>query len=253
MAYNWDFNTVLTEENLSLLASGAWMTVKLSSVSIVIGTVGGVALGALATVGSPSFAPLRPSISTRPGRGHWGVDAALKAVRVGTLTVIDVVRAIPLLLMVLLIYYSFPVLFPAIDKSNVFLPCAVAFSINLASFVGELVRAGVVALPPGAVVAARALGMTPAQTWIHIVLPQIARDILPAQVVLCITIIKMSTLASVVALYEVLHSGGNIIQRTYRPLEVYVLVGLFFVALIVPLALLARRLETASIFRRREL
>jgi polar amino acid transport system permease protein len=181
------------------------------------------------------------------------LDFLLRALRVVTLAVIDVVRAIPLLLMVLLCYYGFPILFPSFDRTNVFVPCLVAFSLNLGAFTGELVRAGVMALPPGSALAARSLGLSPRQTWIQIVLPQIVRDILPAQVVLFITIVKMSTLASAVSLYEILHSGNAVIQQTYRPLEIYVAIGLFFVIVIVPFAMLARRLETVSVFRRRAL
>jgi len=253
MSYDWNFSAVVSPDNIALLESGAQMTVELSALSIVIGTVLGVGLGALATVGSPSFAPLRPSIASTTKKRSTVFAALLTVVRFGALSFVDVVRSIPLLLTVLLSYYAMPILFPAVDRTNVFLPCLLAFSLNLAAFVGELVRAGVVALPPGVILAARSLGMTPRQTWWRIVLPQIIRDILPAQVVLCITIIKMTTLASAVSLYEILHSGENIIQRTYRPLEVYVLIGIFFVVFIVPLALIARRLETTSVFRRREL
>jgi polar amino acid transport system permease protein len=253
MSYDWNFDAIISSDNIALLESGAAMTVELSALSIVIGTVLGIVLGALATAGSPSYAPLRPSIASTARRQAAIVTSLLALVRFAALSFVDIVRSIPLLLTVLLAYYAVPILLPDIDRTNVFLPCLIAFSLNLAAFVGELVRAGVVALPPGIILAARSLGMTPRQTWWRIVLPQIVRDILPAQVVLCITIIKMTTLASAVSLYEILHSGENIIQRTYRPLEVYTLIGIFFVVLIVPLALIARRLEATSVFRRREL
>ena len=229
------------------------MTVKLSLVSIIFGTIGGVALGAIAMVGSPGFAPLRQSMSTLPNYGHRGIERMMWGLRLLALAIIDAVRAVPLLLMILLCYYAFPAIFPGVDRASIFIPCATAFSINLAAFTGELVRAGVMALPPGAVVAARALGMTPWQTWWHIILPEIARDIFPAQMLLFITIIKMTTLASVVALYEILHAGDSIIQRTYRPLEIYVAIGAFFIILIVPLELIARKLEATNLFRRRGL
>jgi polar amino acid transport system permease protein len=71
--------------------------------------------------------------------------------------------------------------------------------------------------------------------------------------ILYITIIKMTTLASVVSMYEIMHSANAIVQQTYRPIEAYALVAVFFTILIVPLAAIARRLEQTSIFRRRSL
>ena len=113
--------------------------------------------------------------------------------------------------------------------------------------------ATVMALPTGLLITARAHGMTSRQAWIHVVLPQLYRDALPAAVILYITIIKMSTLASAVSMYEILHSADAIVQQSYRPLEAYTVVALFFVVILVPFGGLARRLERSSIFRRRSL
>lgn len=251
MNYDWNFGFLASPDNLRLLADGAWSTLVLSGSALVLGTLLGFALGAFAVGGSSTFSPLRASLSTERKPSLW--QGALAGVRLVTLVVIDVLRSIPLLLLILFCYYAFPVLFPFVDRSNVFLPCLFALTINLAAFVAELIRASVIALPKGLLITARAHGLTARQTWLHIVLPQLYRDTLPAMVILYITIVKMSTLASAVSMYEVLHSANAIVQRTYRPIEAYVVVALFFVVLLLPFGILARRLERTSIFRRRSL
>jgi ABC-type amino acid transport system permease subunit len=85
----------------------------------------------------------------------------------------------------------------------------------------------------------------------RIVLPDVLREIWPGLVLLYITMLKMSTLASAPTVWEVLHSAESIIQRSYRTLELYLAVCIVFVVIIVPLSIAARRLERSEALRRR--
>lgn len=251
MAYDWNFSFLASPDNLRLLLEGALSTIWLSLWAVLIGTLIGLVLGAFSVTGSSSFLPLRQSLSTKPKKTI--ISCLLALLRYLTLVIIDVLRAIPLLILILFCYYAFPYLFPFVPRDNVFWPVLFALSINLAAFVAELVRASIIALPQSQLLVARSHGFSVNQTWRHIVLPQIYREIMPAMIMLYFTIIKMSTLASVVSMYEIMHSANSIVQRTYRPLEAYALVALFFILLLVPLGVFARRLEQTTLFRRRSL
>jgi ABC-type amino acid transport system permease subunit len=146
--YDWNFNFLASPETWSLLASGALMTLWLSFWSLLLGTLIGLLLGIFAVSGAESFAPLRPSLSSprpRDMRQHF-----LVVLRGVTLAVIDILRSIPLLILILFSYYFFPFIFPFAPRDTVFWPVLFALSINLGAFVAELIRASVIALAPTA-------------------------------------------------------------------------------------------------------
>ena len=129
MNYDWNFQFLASADNLRLLANGATSTLLLSGGAVLFGTLLGLALGVFAVAGSSAFAPLRSSLSVERTPSAW--TWLLAGVRLATLAGIDVLRAIPLLLLILFCYYAFPVVFPFVDRGNVFLPCLLALHINV--------------------------------------------------------------------------------------------------------------------------
>lgn len=245
MGYDWNFSVLASPEYQRLLGTGLLTTLLLTLWCIVLGTPLGFLLGSL-----PFLGQIRTRIAKQNGTAYDRVIRFL-AVIVSRLSVlfIDAVRAIPLLLLMLTSYYVLPVLLH--HAVTPFICVVVAMAVNLAVFVADLVRAAAAAISQGDVLAARSLGMGRLLTWRRIVLPQVIREILPGLATLYITMLKMSTLASAVAVYEILHSADAVVQKTYRPLELYVFVCLVFVAVVMPLAYIARRLETSQLFVRR--
>ena len=124
-----------------------------------------------------------------------------------------------------------------------------ALSLTLSAFVAEIVRSSLHAVPVGHVEAARGLGMTKIQALRYIVLPQAFRVMLPPLVSMYIDTLKMSSLASIIAVYELLDSAQNLIMSSYRPLEIYTVVALIYVAIIIPFALFTRRYESTMRWR----
>lgn len=269
--YDWNFSVLLRPEYLHLLANGFLTTISLTLWCVALGTPLGVVLGFLAYLDR-----IMPALPRGNGEGSERLPAyrlAVSHILHGlllslsklALVLIDTVRAIPLLLLILTSYYVLPVVigdihnlagllrplgYPQTDVSAY--TCVVAaMAINLAAFVAELVRGAAVGTSRGDILAARSLGMGQFLTFRRIVLPQVFREILPGLATLYITMLKMSTLASTVAVYEILHSADAVIQKTYRPLELYLAVCVFFLALAIPLAYGARRLETSRLFVRR--
>ncbi len=248
MNYDWDFSVLLQPEYLRTLLSGFWLTILLTFYSLLAGTPLGILIGTLASLGVK-----RGQLFEGMGRSSRPLNTlgrqALSVVRWVAIAYIDVIRAIPLLLLILIAYYGLPTI--ATWKVSPFQTSVIALSINLSAFLADLVRGAVAGVSRGSILAGRSLGMNSWLVWRHIILPEVLREILPGVTLLYITIFKMSTLCAVVAVYEVLHSADAIIQRTYKPLEAYLAVCILFVVVIVPLSAIARRLEATNLFRRR--
>jgi len=188
-----------------------------------------------------------------------------KLIRSVVIIYIDVIRAIPLLLLILIAYYGMPIVaqipfvgwifsifgYDSPIEISAFQTSVIALSINLSAFLADLVRGAVAGIPQGLIFAGRSLAMSRWLVWRRIVLPEVIREIIPSVTLLYITIFKMSTICSVVAVQEVLHASETLIQKTYKPLEFYFAVCVIFVIIIVPLSMLARRLESTNLFRRR--
>ena len=118
-----------------------------------------------------------------------------------------------------------------------------ALSFNAAGFIAEIVRAGLGAIGRGQTEAAESLGMTPNQVLLHILLPQIYRPALPPLTNELITLVKGSSLLSVISVYELTRAGQAIISERFVPFEIYALIALYYYALISVLAWFSRSLE----------
>jgi His/Glu/Gln/Arg/opine family amino acid ABC transporter permease subunit len=200
---------------IPLLGEGLLATVKISTLSIVFGTVLGFLLG-LVSVGP--VPPLR-----------WIVRAY-----------VDFVRGTPLLIQVFLVYFALPVV--GINLTD-FWAGVTALSLNAAGFIAEIVRGGISAVERGQTEAAKTIGMTPPQILTYILLPQIYRPALPPLTNELITLIKGSSLLSVISVYELTRAGQAIISERFVPLEIYALTALYYYAVISSLAGLTRWLE----------
>lgn len=149
-------------------------------------------------------------------------------------------RGTPIFVQLLMIFY----LLPEIGMTVAPVVAAVlALAMNSAAFQAEIFRAGLAALPAGQVEAARILGIGRVRTLLMIELPQMLRLVLPALVSEIIAIVKNSSLVSVIAVTELTRRGQQIASTTFRPLEVYILVGLLYLAVNLVLARAGRLAE----------
>jgi len=223
MDYTWSFRTVWLFKEA--LLKGTAVTVELTFLAILFGTAAGVLLA-------------------------FGRLSRLKIVCWPSVAFIELFRALPLLVLLVWLYFCLPIVSGV--RISAFTTAAIALSMNLAAFAAETFRAGIEAIPRGQLEVARTLGMTPYQIRTRIVLPQAVRQMMPALVGLYVTMLKLSSLASVIAVGEVLHAANNIIANTYRPLEVYTAIALIYVALVLPATLLSQRLENKALFARKQ-
>jgi polar amino acid transport system permease protein len=126
----------------------------------------------------------------------------------------------------------------------------IVLSLNLSAFVAEIVRAGIEAVPVIHIEAARACKLPPFDSLRRIVLPLAVRQMIPPLVGQYINSIKLSVLASVIAVPELLNKTTDLTSQVYRPLEFYTTLALLFLVILLPGTILSRRLETSQFIKR---
>jgi polar amino acid transport system permease protein len=149
-------------------------------------------------------------------------------------------RGTPILLQLLLVFY----LLPEIGLEVAPITAAVmALALNTAAFQAEIFRSGLNHIPRGQIEAARMLGMNMWSIRRRILMPQMFRAVLPPLTNEVITIIKNSTLVSVIAVTELLRVSDQIVSRTFMPLETYMAAAMLFLGVNLVLARLSILLE----------
>jgi polar amino acid transport system permease protein len=210
---NWD----IVREASPILWRGLWQTLLLSVMVVPLGLVGGVILALLST------APLR-----------W--------VRLLAAGWVDLFRAIPPLVLLVFLYAGLP--FAGLDISA-WGAVAVGFFLNTGAYYGEVLRAGIGSVATGQAEAARSTGLTQAQTLAHVVLPQAVRNVMPDLISNTVEVVKLTSIASVVALPELLFQARQAQNVTYNATPIVAAAVAYFL-LLWPLVRLMSRLENKA-------
>jgi polar amino acid transport system permease protein len=164
-----------------------------------------------------------------------------KYIRTALSGLIEILRAMPKIVMLVWLFYAFPVL------TGIRLPpfetAVVGLSIISTAFIAEIVRAGIEAIPKGQIESATSLGMSRLHTIRSIVLPQVFMRNAPAIMGEFSATIKDSAIAMIIGVNELLHVTNGVGVSTYRPMELYSALGLMFLLLIIPISILSKKLE----------
>ena len=198
-----------------LALRGLGMTVMLSLVSLVLGTLIGFGLGILRTGGNRLISSVI---------GAW----------------VDLIRGTPFLVQIFLIFFILPELGIELDA---FTAGIIALTNLAACFICEIVVAGIRSVPTGQVEAALASGLSRWHRMRQVVLPQAMRIVLPPLVGQYVLLIKDSSVVSAIGLTDLTRVGWLVVQRVPNGLLVFFLVGLGYFIVCYPLIMLARRLE----------
>ncbi len=149
-------------------------------------------------------------------------------------------RGVPLLVQLMLMYLFLP-------RAGLDVPPLVAavagLGLSSGAYVSEIFRGALAAIAPGQAEAAEALGMGPARIWWRVLLPQVLRLSLPAQVNELILLLKASSLISAIGVLELTRMAQAYAAETYRPLEMFVTAALIYLALNLGLAALGQFAE----------
>lgn len=214
--YRWDFLAVFS--NFDLLLRGLVGTVELAVVSFALGLALGLVIGAARFSTSPFF--------------NWPATAY-----------IEIFRNTPALVQIMWFFYAFPILIGA--QLSSFAAATIALALNTAAFCAEIFRGGMQSIARGQWEAGRALGMTWFQLLRRVILPQAMRRMLPAFTNRGIELAKMTSLASTIAVAELLYEGKLLSSIIYRPIETYTMVALVYFVLLHGATLLVNRLESS--------
>ncbi len=162
-----------------------------------------------------------------------------RAVRWPAFVLVDFFRAVPPLVLLIFIYAGLP--FAGIRPSP-FVAVCVAFLLNTGAYYGEIYRAGIESIGKGQWEAARSTGLTAGQTLTWVIIPQAVRNVLPDLVSNTVEVVKLTSIASVVALPELLYSADMARSLTYNPSPI-VAAAAIYLALLWPCVRLLSRLE----------
>ncbi|HKC44774.1 MAG TPA: amino acid ABC transporter permease [Burkholderiales bacterium] len=211
-------NPAIAAKVFPYLLKGFGTTLLLSLLVVPLGLAGGLAVAVLPTL-----------------RRRWLSWLVIAYV--------DFFRAFPPLVLLLFIYFGAPFLgvnLPAI------LAVALGFLLNTSSYYGEIFRAGIESVPRGQWEAARSTGLSWRQAMAHVVVPQATRNVLPDLISNTLEVVKLTTLASVVAIPELLNAARNAQALTYNPTPI-VLAALIYLVALWPIVRLISRLEHKAV------
>jgi His/Glu/Gln/Arg/opine family amino acid ABC transporter permease subunit len=210
-----DFQFDIFIESFPTLLKGAVLTVQLTVISVVLGLIIGL-IGAL---------------------GRVSRNRLLRAV---TICYITLMRAVPLLLTLMFLYYGLPS--AGIDLSA-FTIAIIALSVTNGAYVTEIIRAGIESIDPGQMRGARSLGMSYSLAMRRIILPQVVRRVLPPITNEAITLLKSTALVSTIALSDLLRSGLEVMTWKANTFSPFAGVALIYLLLTLPLIWILGRLE----------
>ncbi len=147
-----------------------------------------------------------------------------------SITIIESIRALPVLLVIFYIYLRFlPSLPGAINREA--LAVTAALTIYTAAVNAELIRAGILSLERGQMEAARSLGLSYRQAMQFVILPQTFRRILPPLIAQFTTLVKDTSLGSIIGMVELISASKIIFQKYYNPMEAYYVIAIVYFVL----------------------
>ncbi|HYY47030.1 MAG TPA: amino acid ABC transporter permease [Candidatus Angelobacter sp.] len=160
--------------------------------------------------------------------------SSLAVVRGAAWTYIWIFRAIPTLLQLLFVWDALPQLFPALrgDWFSAFVAASIALSMNEAAYAAEIFRGGLLSIDEGQRLAARALGMSPGKVFSKVIAPQLIRVTIPPLANDFITMLKITSLASVISLQELLARTETLIASTFRFVEYYSAAAIYYLVVV---------------------
>ena len=202
--------------NLKFLLSGLTTTVYISVISIIISMILG-------------FVFAIPSLAKN------------KFLTFINISYVEIVRAIPLLVLILWIYYGLPIM-TGISFSP-FVSGIIALSISESAFQAEIFRAGINSIKKAQWEAGSSLGLTFYKRLRLVILPQAIKNILPALGNQFVYVLKMSSLVSIIGIGDLTRKANELVVSTYRPLEIYTFLILEYLILILIVSYFVRKLE----------
>ena len=208
------FNLGVMEQAFPLILGGLKQTIIICLIVVPLGLAGGLAFALISL-------------------------SQLRTVRWAAIAAIDFFRSIPPLVLLIFVYAGLPF---ASFRLSPLAAVAISFFLNTSSYYGEIYRAAIESVSLGQWDAARSTGLQAYQTLAYVVLPQAVRNVLPDLVSNTVEVVKLTSIASVVALPELLYSADMARSVTFNSSPI-VLAAVIYLAMLWPLVRLISRLE----------
>jgi polar amino acid transport system permease protein len=161
-------------------------------------------------------------------------DSRLRALRWLSWTYIWIFRGIPTLIQLFIFWQALPQLFPALRGQwfSPFLASSICLALNEAAYAAEILRGGLLSVDEGQRVAARALGMPPFSVFRKVIAPQLTRVTIPPMANDFITLLKITSLASVTSLRELMTNAQAAVSSSFRFAEWYGAAAIYYLVLV---------------------
>ncbi len=200
----------LFTNNWELFLRGAWTALLLALIGTVCGTLIGFFIGIMHTI---------------PQRKLSVKTVFLKIFNFILTAYVEIFRGTPMMVQAMVVFYGLVYLGIDIDR---FLAASIVISLNTGAYMAEFVRGGIVSIDKGQFEASQAIGMNHLQTMVHIVLPQVARNILPATGNQLVMNIKDSSVLSVISVVELFFTANSVAGSNYRYIEAFFIATILY-------------------------
>jgi len=230
LAIDFEFDVVRRFLFNEQIRDGAWVTLQVAVLAQIIGVVLGI-----------TFALMRVARNPLP--------------RLFSGLYVWFFRGTPVLLQLFILYFGVPTLFEnqtLTDELTKFRAAIIAFGINEGAYMTEIVRSGILSVESGQMDASRSLGMTQMQAMRRIILPQAIRVVLPPTGNEFIAMLKNSSIASAIGLFELLYAAQNIYSVNFKFMELLVVAAIWYLAFTTVFSILQAELERTLAVSQRE-
>ena len=208
------FNLEVLKTSLPYLWQGVKMTLLLTAIAVPLGVAAGLLVATI-------------------------YSFRRRFINILLILYVDFFRSVPPIVLLIVVYYGTPML--GFDLP-VLAAVALSFTLNTSAYYGEIFRAGIESVSAGQMEAARSTGLTRLQAMLYVVIPQAARNVLPDLVSNTVEVVKFTSIASVVALPELLRMARVVQGLTFNPTPL-IAAAVIYLILLWPVVRLLSRLE----------
>ena len=222
LSYQFHWSTIFEYKHRNRLIQGWWVTLLVSVCALVLSTVLGILV-------------------------MFGQRSPILFLRCLSRFYVEIIRGTPLIVQILFGYY---VIFEGLRLDDPFWAGVLIISAFSAAYLSEIFRAGIEAIPKSQIDSARAIGLSPAQTYIHVIFPQAIRQVLPAYAGQSASLVKDSSLLFAIAVNEFTFNARKVNSETFSPFETFLPLAIGYLILTLPISWVARRLEDKMAFEK---
>lgn len=170
-----------------------------------------------------------------------------KACNIISLIYVNVIRGVPMIVLAFFVYIGVPYAFRTILNSpmrfSILQAGIICLALNCGAYMSEIIRAGIQAIDPGQMEAARSLGLTYCRSMFRVVLPQAIKNMIPSIVNQFIITLKDTSILSVIGFPELVNKAQNIIGINFKSFQVWGIVAIMYLIVILALQQVAKALE----------